>query len=370
MGDDTFHSPVRVNHLTQVLLFGPAPFLTGDQRARLENALRKSSDPREMLRMAARHRLSSALFYNLDRLGLLETLPKQEQRLLSQIGRIAQHISDLQTREAGSIVEELSKTKTRFRLLKGIHFAWAVYPDPRLREYRDIDILLPGDRMDHVEQFLTASGYVRGTIKPGSAKPWGMSDEEVAAYENSSGEKAPYVKLVRATELAGLREACQSVPELPVSFAGGKPFLYAKVDLHWSLTRHGWEMRQIWSDADEFEFCGNKALGLRAEDLVWYLALKVYNETMWHNLPSFRYLHDLAVLAQRRDLNWGFVSRTCRRRGIAAELFYALKCVQVLRPERVPDWLLMSLSKRIPSEGLGNLTPKLFGNPVLAKVLA
>jgi hypothetical protein len=51
-------------------------------------------------------------------------------------------------------------------VLKGAVLAHAAYPDPLLRPFTDIDLLVPGDRIDHAISVLATYGYQRGRPEP------------------------------------------------------------------------------------------------------------------------------------------------------------------------------------------------------------
>jgi hypothetical protein len=51
-------------------------------------------------------------------------------------------------------------------VLKGAVLAHAAYPDPLLRPYTDIDLLVPGDRINHAIAVLTTYGYQRTRPEP------------------------------------------------------------------------------------------------------------------------------------------------------------------------------------------------------------
>jgi hypothetical protein len=51
-------------------------------------------------------------------------------------------------------------------VLKGAVLAHGVYPDPLLRPFTDIDLLVPGDRIEHAISVLSTYGYERGRPEP------------------------------------------------------------------------------------------------------------------------------------------------------------------------------------------------------------
>ena len=75
------------------------------------------------------------------------------------------------------VVDLLRTASIPYRLLKGPSIAYLDYPEPELRGYLDVDVLVPGERFDHATVALVGAGHTRSIpeVSPGFDRRFGKS---------------------------------------------------------------------------------------------------------------------------------------------------------------------------------------------------
>ncbi len=201
--------------------------------------------------------------------------------------------------------------------LKGPLLAEALWDDPGLRPFTDLDLLVHRADVPRAVALLGTLGY--------RALEW----DRPLAYE-----------LAHAT-------AAVFVPAAPDPFA-------FPVDLHWDLVGfpagarpRGLDVEEVWARAERAEAGGRPVLQLAREDLLLYLALHL---AVHHPLTGAAWQPDVALLVRRegRGLDWERVVERARRWSVSGAVYLALRLVEERQAPGVPAAVLARLRPRGP----------------------
>jgi hypothetical protein len=200
--------------------------------------------------------------------------------------------------------------------LKGPALAESLYPDPALRPFSDLDLLIHRESLPAADGLLQALGYHRHA----DAHSW----EFDVAYDRATLYEAP----------DGIQ-----------------------VDLHWSLLsdpRFAWAESaglEVWERAVNIQIDGQAALGLCPEDLLLYLATHL---AVHHGLAGLLWYWDLALLLQRwgRRLAWASVLERASRWRVRRALGFALLGCELFFEQSVPAPVKARLRARGPRAAL------------------
>jgi hypothetical protein len=202
------------------------------------------------------------------------------------------HFGGRQLRE---IVAALGGAGIPTILLKGPALAADYYPDPALRPFTDLDLLVRRGDREAAMRVLWELGYTHGS--PGRSL---------------------------AHELEHAPAACFAAPGEPSRLP---------VDLHWDCVAHPGGSRatelaaeEIWSRAVPAPAWGAGAHTLAPEDLVIYLAAHL---AIHHALAGVLWQLDLALVLRSRGatLDCDAVCTRARRWGAAGPVYFALRAV-------------------------------------------
>lgn len=92
--------------------------------------------------------------------GALPVTPAQRETVATEHAA-AMSVTLVLERELVRVAGRLAAGGVDYRVLKGAAVARTVYPDPSWRTFRDVDILVPGDRFDRAVGLLAGLGYRR-----------------------------------------------------------------------------------------------------------------------------------------------------------------------------------------------------------------
>ncbi len=199
--------------------------------------------------------------------------------------------------------------------LKGPALGEALYGDPSLRPFTDLDLLVRRADVERAVSFLVSAGY-------------------------------RHIALDRTLEheLAHATAACF----VPRDGASGE----LSVDLHWGLvsfpagaTPQTIDAEEVWARAVETERWELRLLELCREDLLLYLALHL---AVHHPFVGFIWRLDVALLLARPDrhLDWASIMERASRWRVRGALYYALRLVQEDLAVAAPSYVLAELRPR------------------------
>jgi hypothetical protein len=242
----------------------------------------------------------------------------------------ARHL--VMTAELGRVLRRCRAEGLAVLVLKGPALAETIYPEPTLRPFADLDLLVrPADRL-RMDALLRDLGHCR------------LADEHSwdfdIAFDGATLYEAP----------AGVR-----------------------VDLHWRLLTDPRfacapaEPQAVWERAAPLAVAGEPALGLGREDLVLHLAAHL---AVHHSLAGWLRYWDLALVLERAgaDLDWPALLARAARWRVRRALYFALRgahaafeapvppaVLRALRPTGPRAALLAALVRRLPGARLERL---------------
>jgi hypothetical protein len=217
----------------------------------------------------------------------------------------ARHL--VMTAELGRVLRRCRAEGLDVVVLKGPVLAETVYPEPALRPFSDLDLLVrPADRL-RMDTLLRGLGHRREADE--------HSFDFDIAYDGATLYETP----------AGVR-----------------------VDLHWSLLtepRFAWnhaEQAAVWERAVPIVVAGEPARGLGREDLVLHLATHL---AVHHTLTGPLRHWDVALLLDRESeaLDWDALLARAARWRVRHALFFVLRAVRSSFAAPVPDRVLAAL---------------------------
>ena len=230
----------------------------------------------ELTRLAAHHAIRPLLLKAFASLGW-QNVPAPVREGLERFAQAHRLRSLSFAEELCRVSRALQAAGVPFAAFKGIVLASALYGDPAGREYLDIDIAVPADRVQAAEDTLATLGY-----------------------HGHQGDRA-----FRHTFLSYLRQfALVSADD---RFA---------IDLHWGFSGayvpFPLAPEDIWSDLASFEFGGRPVPVLSDADLALLLAGHGTKE-QWRTLG---WVKDFALLIERRPgLDWAAIHCRAEARG-------------------------------------------------------
>jgi hypothetical protein len=258
-----------------------------------------------VLEQARLHGVSPLLYWQIrniaDHLSLPESgLSSLRSSFLNSAAR-----SLLLYRELAAIVSALQPQGIPVILLKGLHLAKLVYPEPALRHMADIDLLLRLDDLPKAVQTLQEMGYSAGReFKVG---------REVTRHQH-----------------------------IPPLYQPGK----APVELHWTIAAPSSPLKVdldgLWARAQPAEIGVCSTLVLATEDLLLHLSLHLLQDEF---IGGLRRLYDIATLASRlgSQIDWTSAGQRAAAWGCQKSLFLVLHMACQLLGATIPsttlDWL-------------------------------
>lgn len=285
----------------------PKPDLT-----RIRALLRTGIDHPSLTRLAEGHGVRPQLFQCLSDLSwetvpelVRDSLERFRQRHLVRTLTLSSELHRLAAAFEGKAVP--------FVAFKGPALAIALYGDLALREFNDIDVLVPEDRLNDAEDVLALLGYRSG-----------------------QGDRA-----YRRAFLGHLRQHA-------FARADGE----AAIDLHWALSGahvpFPLKTADVWNDLRRISIGDRDIPTVAGANLALLLAGHGTKE-VWKLL---KWVSDFALMIDRhRDLDWSEIHRRARAQGCGNAILLGCAMTQELLDVAVPGALagLLAQSDRVRS---------------------
>lgn len=232
-------------------------------------------------------------------------------------------------KELKTILAALNNAAIPVIVLKGAYLAQAVYPQLHLRQMRDIDLLVPQERVLEAYAIIEDLGYgsLYGTITLGP--------------------------LEEGHHLTPLRKA----PGLPL------------VELHWTLCNAdeagNFNLAELWQRARPITLAGEPALALALapEDLILHLC---HHAAYHHQFDmGLRGLIDITRVVERfgTQLNWGALQRTAEAWGWQRGVYLTLALTQALFDLSLPAPIAQAIQAVVPNPDFVGQTQALLLQP-------
>jgi hypothetical protein len=147
-----------------------------------------AADWKALLAMAHQHRLGPMLHWQLGRAHALLHIAAEVKADLAQSYKKAALRSLLMQRELLQVHHLLEKAGIPYVALKGAFLAYYAYPHPALRPLRDLDILVPKDKVLTAYQALLDAGCTRIEHLPGGAEASLQVAKHLPPLRSASGQ--------------------------------------------------------------------------------------------------------------------------------------------------------------------------------------
>jgi putative nucleotidyltransferase-like protein len=205
-----------------------------------------------------------------------------------------------------SVVTALDTASVPSIVLKGPALANAIYPDPMLRPYGDLDIVCREEDWLRTHAVLIGLGFT--------------SKDDV----NSPPPKVWRKKAYYHTQYYRESDAIL-------------------VEVHYDLWQIGLRPKlgdRFWQRAEGVSIAGANALMLSAEDQLLHLCVHLHH----HGYKRLIWFTDLAMLLMRRpEMDWRYVVWAARQEGVGASVYYCLLYLERLLGSTAPEWVRKEL---------------------------
>lgn len=235
-------------------------------------------------------------------------------------------------RETAQIAAALRAAGIPVMLLKGLHLARFVYPEPALRTMADADLMVPRDQLARAEQVLLERGY--GPVPRPEIEPFCAWSNHLAKLEKAGA---------------------------------------ADVELHWTIERPTSPFRidlaGLWARSREAGLEGVPVRVLGAEDLLLHLALHVSYHHRFDR-SALKGLADVQAVvrtyAGRGELDWDTVADRANAWGASGFVYTTLRLAERILAVPIPPPVLRSLRHEAQDEAMSALAERYILEPAVA----
>jgi hypothetical protein len=356
-----------LSYFDQLLFFGSNPYLSEEERQRFGKALRGLDDFTTWVQQVGNLRISSGTYLNLVNLNLLDQLPKSIQVELEARYQInCNYIRYLHT-EFKAILPDLNYRLRGLKALKGVQLGLAVYPEKFFREMRDIDLLIYAEDVSVVKQILREHGYVQGVLERESCQVTPLASEVIQQAEATHYELVHFQKLLPVHDFGFEERPEQRSGRAPRFFKyRGETYCVISFDIHHNLSPDI-QVNDIWKRFEPFKLDTESINGQSYEDLLWFLAARLYHETMLYNYPRLVLLQDMnAILFKSAsNIDWDYIVSVAEKYDLQPSLFYTFSHLKNTFGRNIPEIVLRRLSPEranvLRYHEWGDFLPKMFG---------
>lgn len=151
----------RLNNEQKLLILLSRISYTDSIESDLREIVNKNIDWYCLICYAIKNKVIGFVYYNLDRFGLLDKIPKQIIRIMRfyYIGNSFRN--EVYVREFQKIEEKFQQEGVLYAPLKGIFFLTDLYKDMSGRALNDIDCMIDYNQYKIVKQIMQAEGYAQ-----------------------------------------------------------------------------------------------------------------------------------------------------------------------------------------------------------------
>ena len=284
----------------QLLFYCARTTLDESTVKKVQTVLQQDLDWRFLLEKADQNCVLPLISRNLLN-GFRQSLSHYAIDQLENFERLHTRYNLLQTGVLIKLLKLLAANRVPAIPIKGPALAVAAYGDSYLRQFGDLDILIPESHIKVAVKLLRSEGY-----EPCQEIRW------------SGRGKIP--------------ENCEK--DLALVGKGGHIY----IELHWRLSGKNFEypidLKHVWETAASMPLDGTNVLTLPPEELLVYLCMHG-SKHCWERL---QWLADVSELVKtHRNLDWDCVLRTARSRGCMRALGLGLYLAGELLGAEIPE---------------------------------
>ncbi|MBI5870706.1 MAG: nucleotidyltransferase family protein [Actinobacteria bacterium] len=279
------------------------------QTFKAKRLLQEQIDWPRLLDLTNRHLVTPLVFHYLDSAGLVDAVPpdilaRMRHFTVANLARNMQRYAEL-----NRILDSFTASDIPVVVLKGAALAKTVYADESLRQFGDIDVLIPRDGLARAKAIMIESGYT--LLKDNYPVPDHLNEELGCewTYYNSTTVMEIHWNLI----------------DLKAPFNLDPPGMIER-SIPLLLNDH-------------------KALALSPEDELIHLCIHQYK----HHWQQLRDLCDISELLRYHDVSLDWSQTLVRSSEVGADrcLFYTLLLSKRLLDAPVPDDVISILSQRV-----------------------
>jgi hypothetical protein len=294
----------RARAENELILCAARVSLDQGARERIKALAKEVTDWRYLIRTANQHGLAPLLCLHLESV-CPDRVPEESLKEIRDAFRKNAISNLLLTREMLGLLDLFEAEQIPAIPFKGPALAAAVYKDIALRQFGDLDFLIPKRDVLRAKRLLVGLGY-----RP----EYDLSESEEAAYLNSQSEH-------------GLK---------------GRAY----VELQWEIVPRNYSFTinddYLWQHQRRIVIEGVRVPHLSAEDLLMILAAHGTKER-WRRL---RWITDIAeLIAQDRELDWERACNRARRLGGERMLLLAVALANKILGAGLPEAILLRIDK-------------------------
>jgi hypothetical protein len=278
-----------------------------ERRDLISCCLNEPIDWQYLIQIAHTHTMTSQLFHHLDS-NHRNAIPE------NIYGKLHNHFlkqslsSLLFTAELIKILDLFNQNHIPAIPFKGPTMAQALYDNPALREFGDLDFLVESHNIFKALRILGARGYRETPEYLPAAESWIL--RELNHYQ------------IRKAHGLGL------------------------VELHWSMVPAYFilplPIQAWWKRAEYVSFEGTSILNLSAEDMLAILCIHGCK----HLWPIVSWFSDIArILDRRNDLNWDYILSEYRHPDLRRMIYIGLIAARNLANAKIPAVILRAAEK-------------------------
>jgi len=279
-----------------------------------------------LLRHARESRMLSRLAYEVYQYSDLENIPEKVQMHLDSAITFAKRQRQVVKWEVRRITEALHELDMPMVILKGGAYVMADLPAALGRVFTDIDILVPKENIEAVEQGLFAAGWVTTHL----------DKYDQRYYRQWMHELPPMLHHQRKSILDVhhniLPETSKAVPDA----------------------------RLLLNDIKPLDGAGKRYVLSPADMIIHSATHLFYDGEFDHGLRDLLDMHDLITAFKTEEKFWQQLLTRASQLNLGRPLFYALKHVKRLYHTDVPDNVLQSLKQGAANSVVLSLMNRIF----------
>lgn len=193
-------------------------------------------------------------------------------------------------------------------LFKGPALAYTVYPQPHMRTYHDLDMLIRGEDMERASKMLTELGYTYY--------------EEFRANVTNSKRTGYNFVLERADAWLEVLIELHTAP-------------------HESEIGMDFDVAALWANAQQITVLGEPTLTMHLVDHLLYLCWHY----RFHSFSRLLWLYDVVVILRSAgdDFDWKMLVEKARQQKLASTMYYCLSWCRALFEVDVPEGVMQEL---------------------------
>jgi Uncharacterised nucleotidyltransferase len=234
-------------------------------------------------------------------------------------------------------------------ILKGADLAISCYPRGLGRSARDIDLLVHRADLAAAEQIFRAQGFVQGSVNRRRMTVMPLPAATKHELERDHYELLPLMKLSRVPELDHLRRFLPMVWRDPLIVRNGRVHFVLNYDVHFNLAG-GVHAEDSWVRPRRVELArGRSILAQAPSRLFWFIAARLYHETMRSRRGALRGLIDVLACVSRfrRVLDWDDVLFLADKYRVHLALLRVAQTADTVAEELIPGQVIDRLLRRV-----------------------